>query len=80
MINRIIMFLLCRKLKVKKMQCFRFTNQKSNAVYYINNRSVMKIYRGRTNQSNVSINHLLSKRCHIVKASPKQIMSAGKTK
>lgn len=80
MTNKIIMFLLCKKLKVKKMQCFRFTNQRSNAVYYINSTNVMKMYKGRTTLSNVSINHLLSRKCHIMIATQKQIMLAGKLK
>lgn len=78
MINKTIMFLLCKKLNIKKCQCFRFTNQKSSAVYYINNTNVMKIYRGRTTLSNVGINYLLSRKCHIMIATPKQIISAGK--
>lgn len=80
MINKVIMFLLRKKLEVKKCQCFRFTNQRSNAVYYINDTAVMKIYRGYTRKSNVSINYILSKNCHITVATKKQINLAGKVK
>lgn len=80
MTNRIVMLLLRRKLKLKKYQFFRFSEQKTNAVYYISDTNVMKLYRGKATLSNVSINHLLSERCHIFIATSQQIRKAQKKK
>jgi hypothetical protein len=64
--KRLIMFLLRKKLGVKKDQRFQFNGQKSDAVYYISDEYVMKHYHGRTTTSNVSINWLLDDECDII--------------
>ena len=64
--KRTVMFLLRKKLGLKKNQRFQFDGQKSDAVYYISDHHVMKYYRGRTTLSNVSVNWLLSDECDII--------------
>lgn len=41
--RRLIMFLIRRKLGVKKFEYFMFTNQKSDDIYYIDSNNLMKI-------------------------------------
>lgn len=41
--RRLIMFLIRRKLGVKKFEYFQFTNQKSDDIYYIDTMNLMKI-------------------------------------
>ena len=65
---RIIMFLVRLKLGVKKNRLFRFANQKTEAVYYINERGVIKLTnRVYERMSQVPINWLLSDECEVVK-------------
>ncbi len=64
--KRIIMFLLRKKLGLRKDQRFQFDGQKSDAVYYISGSHIMKHYRGRTTLSNVSVNWLLSDECDVI--------------
>lgn len=64
--KRLVMFLLRKKLGLKKDQRFQFDGQKSDAVYYISDEYVMKYYHGRTTTSNVSINWLLDGECDII--------------
>lgn len=63
--RRIVIFLLRKKLGLKKYENFKFANQKSNAVYYFTESCVMKRWRGQTMLSGVSINWLLDKDCEI---------------
>lgn len=63
--RRIIIFLVRKRLKLKKYEMFRFENQKSDAVYYFTETNVMKAYKGYTRPSRVSLNHLLSNECRI---------------
>lgn len=69
MINRIVIKLLSHKLGVKRYEKFRFTNQKTDDIYYFTNDKLMKIYyRGTiTTYSNVSLNWLLNKECKVRK-------------
>lgn len=64
--RRIVMYLLRKKLGLKKNQRFQFDGQKSDAVYYISGTHIMKHYHGRTSLSNVSVNWLLSDECDII--------------
>ena len=41
--RRLIMFLIRKKLGVKKYEYFQFTNQKSDDIYYIDSMNLMKI-------------------------------------
>ena len=63
--KRLILFLIRRKLGLKMCEAFQFTNQKSDAIYYITGNSVMKLWRGNIEQSHVSINWLLDDDCEI---------------
>lgn len=63
--NRLIYFLVRLKLGVRKNQLFRYCNQKTKALYYINERGVMKLLNGVEELSDVSINYLLSYKCKI---------------
>lgn len=67
MLKRIILFLIRIRLDLKKNEKFRFTNQKSNAVYWFTSYGVYKYWYGHTVPSNVSINWLLSDECEIEK-------------
>lgn len=64
--TRLILFLIRRKLKVHKYECFRFTNQKDKCVYFFNNRNLIKVTETTTTLSGVSLNWLLSKECKSV--------------
>ena len=63
--NKLILFLIRRKLGVKKNELFRFTNQKTDAVYYFSDRNLFKILDGVRILSNVKINWLFNKKCKV---------------
>lgn len=70
MLNRLIIFLIRRKLGVKKYQLFRFTNQKTADKYYFGATALVKeVYNDDCGigleTSNVSLNWLLSEECEI---------------
>lgn len=65
--KKLIIFLIRRRLGLKKYQVFQFVNQKSNAVYYFTDDAIMKNWRGYTEKSGVSINWLLDDECEIKK-------------
>ena len=67
--RRLILFLIRRKLGLKKNQFFRFKNQKSVVDrYYITDRQVLKIVNNScVRPSSVSLNWLLDDRCEIIK-------------
>ena len=70
MINRIIIFLLRKRLHLKKNEQFQFKNQNSkNDYYYFTNTKIMKKSKKYNFcvESNVSLNWLLNKDCHIEK-------------
>lgn len=67
MINRIILYLICRKLGIRKFQEFRFANQKTNATYWFTHDGISKHWNGETTLSHVSLNWLLNPECEIVK-------------
>lgn len=70
MIKRFIVFLVCRKLGIKKGEFFRFTNQKSDAIYYFTETRLVKVdtfYGNDERLSTVSLNWLLSDDCKIQK-------------
>lgn len=64
--KRLVMYILRKKLGLRKDQRFQFDGQKSDAVYYISDTCVMKHFHGRTTLSNVSINWLLDDECKII--------------
>jgi hypothetical protein len=75
MINRLIILLLCLKLRIKPFDMFQFDNQKSkHDKYYFTKRNLMKLrydekkgHYVETVYSNVSLNWLLNSQCKIIK-------------
>lgn len=67
--RRLIIFLVRKKLGLKKEQLFRFANQKNNATYWFTSDSIIKCENSATELSGVSLNWLLDKNCEIVKMS-----------
>ena len=71
--KRLILFLIRRRLGLKKWQPFRFSNQKSERnVYMFAEKSLLKIDNdsfmpGRIYPSHVSLNWIISDNCEIVK-------------
>lgn len=64
--RRFVIFLIRKKLGVKKYERFRFATQKENSTYYFTEVGIMKENSGRTFMSGVSINWLLDDACKIV--------------
>ena len=60
--KRLIIFLIRKHLHLDKFEPFRFTNQKSNAVYYFDDDGLVKAYRGNVRKSRVSLNWLIDNR------------------
>ena len=63
--RKIVIFLIRKKLGLKKYEKFQFIGQKSDAVYYFTESNVMKEWRNQTFLSNVSVNWLLDNDCKI---------------
>ena len=63
--RRFVIFLIRKKLGLKKYECFRFVGQKSDAVYYFTESNIMKRWRSQTSLSGVSVNWLLDNDCKI---------------
>ncbi len=66
MMNKLILFLLRKKLHVKKGQNFRYTNQKDSCYYYFDDNGIMKSYGRKPHKSRVSINWLLDDECKVI--------------
>lgn len=64
-LRKLIIFLICKKLGIKRYQEFQFDNQKSEFEYYwFNNDSLMKMrVDGVAEESHVSLNWLLNDNC-----------------
>jgi hypothetical protein len=71
MLNRLIIFLIRRRLGIGPSEYFRFTNQKSNDIYYFDSKqgSLIKLpgFAPHPCLSGVSLNWLLSDECKIEK-------------
>ena len=65
--RRMIIFLVRRRLGLKKREKFRFTNQNSNAFYYFTSTDIMKADWSGTRPSSVSLHWLLDDKCAIEK-------------
>lgn len=63
--RKIVIFLIRKKLGLKKYEKFRFVGQKTDAVYYFTDDNVMKLWRNQTMLSGVSVNWLLDNDCVI---------------
>ena len=70
MIRRLVIFLVRRKLKLKKYETFRFVNQKSPTDYYYFTKDTLMKYESKENDfryAGVSLNWLLHDKCAIRK-------------
>ena len=68
MLNKLIIFLLCRKLGVKRFQSFRFANQRSKTDYYMFDRNCLLKYVSDEDcfrQSSCKLNWLLDDNCKV---------------
>lgn len=63
--RRVIIFLICKRLGLRKYQDFQFMNQKTDAVYYFTEINIMKKEFGISRPSSVSLNWLLDKDCRV---------------
>ena len=68
--KKLIVYLIRKRLGLKKNQCFRFANQKHDGVYWFGNTQILKSESFGSNQvitlSNVSLNWLLDRNCKII--------------
>lgn len=65
---RVVIFLVRKRLGLKKHEPFRFEGQKSDNIYYFTSTNIMKIERGTVIPSGVSLNWLLDKECKVIHA------------
>ena len=66
--KRLIIFLIRKRLGLKKYESFRFSNQKSNDIYYFNHICLMKEkVSGKIFASTASLNWILADDCEVVK-------------
>lgn len=65
MIKKIVLFLVRRRLKLKKYEPFQFVNQKNSAVYYFTEEGIIKAWHGFVEKSGVSLNWMLDDECEI---------------
>lgn len=63
--RRFVIFLIRKKLGLKKFEKFTFVGQKTDAVYYFTESGVMKFWNNHTCLSGVSVNWLLDDDCEI---------------
>lgn len=63
-----VIFLIRKKLGLKKCERFKFIGQKTDAVYYFTDNNLMKCVNGQVMLSGVSINWLLDSKCEVVRA------------
>lgn len=65
--RKVVIFLIRKKLGLKKYEKFRFIGQKTDAVYYFTDDNIMKLWRNQTMLSGVSVNWLLDNECKVYK-------------
>lgn len=63
--RRFVIFLIRKKLGLRKYEKFKFVGQKSDAVYYFTESNVLKFWHNQTTLSGVSVNWLLDDDCEI---------------
>ena len=63
--RKVVIFLIRKKLGLKKYEKFQFVGQKTSAVYYFTESNLMKYWRNQTMLSGVSLNWLLDNECKI---------------
>lgn len=67
MMKRLIIFLIRKRLGLKKKETFQFVGQKSDAEYWFESDHIAKLYNGNLTESSVSLNWLLNDHCEIKK-------------
>lgn len=67
MINKIIIFLLRKKFRLKKGEWFAFCNQRQPGIYCFTSTQLIKLIDNKRVLSEVSINWLVDKNCRIAK-------------
>ena len=65
--KRFIIFLIRKRLGLKKNELFRFANQCEQSVYYFTETGLMKVKYGQAMRSGVSLNWLLDNECEVEK-------------
>lgn len=67
--KKLIMFLVRKRLGLKKYENFTFVGQKSKSYYYFTDEALIKVWRntGNTEDSHVSLNYILSDKIRIKK-------------
>lgn len=65
--KRLIIFLIRKRLGLKKNELFRFVNQCEQSVYYFTETGLMKVKYGQVMRSGVSLNWLLDNECEVKK-------------
>ena len=63
--RRFVIFLIRKRLGLRKYEKFKFVGQKSSAVYYFSESNLMKFWHNQTVLSGVSLNWLLDRECVI---------------
>lgn len=67
LIRRLVIFLVRKKLGLRLYECFRFDNQKTDAIYCFSRHEILKDWCGIVQASSVSLNWLLHDDCKIIK-------------
>lgn len=65
--RQVIVYLIRKRLGLKKYEEFQFINQKTNAFYYFTDINIMKHNGIVARPSSVSLNWLLNDECYLVK-------------
>lgn len=63
--KRLIVFLVRKRLHLRRMQLFRFKNQRREGVYYFTDTELIKVVGGQEERSRVPLNWLLDDDCEI---------------
>lgn len=63
--KKLIVFLIRKRLKLRKFEYFRFTNQKTDAMYFFSSDKLWKMINGNLEESGVSLNWLLNDDCEL---------------
>lgn len=71
--RRLVIFLIRKRLGLKKYEHFKFTNQKTDAEYWFTSIRLLKCLDGVITRSNVSLNWLLNDACTILRVEHKNI-------
>lgn len=64
-VKKLVIFLIRRRLKLKKYEKFQFEDQRTNAVYWFTCTRLLKKENDNISRSGVSLNWLLSDSCKI---------------